>query len=247
MCSLFVFLFGRSADVSSGSGNVIDINDESLSVHSGKSSHKKWFKAGHCKGIWRPEKLVGRCFGLKPFYEIPELKRIKQVTNAGDCKALCCNLGTKCATWQFQAPGDCQLGGTVRLGFEGANTVDWCEPHAPAKWNGRYLASRNVESDRKVCTWAEELPNQCFGLGPERLSAKKTSLNTEECAQACCDDSECGMWQEIPGRGCYFNKRGGWCDVPRTAYDGGRKCIKNFCGGMEEQILGTMYHTTVRA
>jgi len=36
-------------------------------------------KPGKCKGSWRPDKLVGRCFGLKLHNEYEELKSIIQV------------------------------------------------------------------------------------------------------------------------------------------------------------------------
>lgn len=68
----------------------------------------------------------------------------------------------------------------------------WCHPRPPETWNGNRLATR----DNGVCTWGEELPNQCFGFGMEKLGGAdgKSKLNTQECAQACCNDSTCDSW-----------------------------------------------------
>lgn len=198
-------------------------------------------KAGKCKHLWRHAKLVGRCFGFTPYKElVPSLKSV-EVANAEECRAICCNLGDKCISWQFfHNPKDsnvkeCKLTDkVVRLGLEATGTPDWCDPHPPSKWNGHRLTSRS--SDGK-CHWGEQLPSQCFGLGDER-KIDGQSLNTTGCADACCKDPDCSMWQEVPGRGCYFNKADGiWCDKDPGIYDGGRKCIKDFCDGREAEIL----------
>jgi hypothetical protein len=54
---------------------------------------------GKCKGLWRPDKLVGKCFGLKSYIEYDELKNVKEVKKADECRAMCCNLGEQCITW----------------------------------------------------------------------------------------------------------------------------------------------------
>lgn len=198
----------------------------------------KYFVKGKCKGLWRPEKLQGRCFGLKTHNEYPELKDTGEITSAEDCRSLCCNLGSKCVSWQYQSSTKrCGLGGVMRLGTEVTGTPDWCDPYAPAKWSGNRLLKR----EGGKCTWGEAIPNQCFGLGPERKGATDKSYTTEECAAACCAASHCEMWQEQPGRGCYFeSSKGVWCEETKlSAYEGGRKCIPGFCGPkvLEDEIL----------
>jgi hypothetical protein len=94
----------------------------------------------------------------------------------------------------------------------------------------------------------EKIPAQCFGLGAERKSSEDTALNTEQCGAACCADKDCDLWQEIPGRGCFYgNKRDAWCGNASvvTTYHGGRKCIPGYCGEevVERQIL-TAYNKT---
>lgn len=98
----------------------------------------------------------------------------------------------------------------------------------------------------------EELPNQCFQFGMERLNTStgeiiaapsppvgsKDRLDTEQCKKACCADSTCNSYQEMRNRGCYF----GVSDCKRGTvdgeYNGGRKCLRKFCGGQEDAILG---------
>ena len=74
----------------------------------------------------------------------------------------------------------------MRLGTEGADNDNWCEPNPPKQWNGRVLISRHANVDQIVdgktkkpykCQWGDALPTQCFGLGPE-----KTTLNPHEMA-----------------------------------------------------------------
>ena len=209
------------------------------------NSSTNWLAPGKCKKIWRDDKLLGRCFGLKDHSEYKQLSGIKTVEKANDCRSLCCNLGTDCVSWQFVTTitvagivtKECRLGPPVRLGFEGSGTGDWCEPHAPNKWSGNRLKERKSNGE---CTWGDDLPTQCFGLGPEREVDKKRITTPADCAKACCESATCGMWQEAPGRGCYFSPSDGiWCEKEdKVAYDGGRKCIKDFCGGKEKEILG---------
>ena len=72
-----------------------------------------WLKPNpnKCRHIWRPDKLQGRCFGLKNYNEFDEIKHIKSVENSEQCRALCCNLDSKCVSWQFQKSNkECKLG-----------------------------------------------------------------------------------------------------------------------------------------
>lgn len=124
----------------------------------------------------------------------------------------------------------------MRLGLEGADTPNWCDPHPPGTWNGNRITQRKNDGS---CVWGPDLPTQCFGLGPEKLKLNKQQYNTAECKKACCDDPTCDVYQEMPGRGCYFNAgKSVWCSAPETEFVGGRKCIPGFCGGMESEILG---------
>jgi hypothetical protein len=90
-----------------------------------------------------------------------------------------------------------------------------------------------------TCSWGPTLTTQCFGLGPEHLSPTKEKLNTEQCREACCNDKTCEVFQEMPGRGCYYNAGASvWCSKAETEFIGGRKCIPGFCGGKEKEFLG---------
>eukprot|EP01035_Chromulina_nebulosa_P021053 gene21053-27280_t len=182
-----------------------------------------WFKRGSCRKLWRPDNLPGKCFGLKLHNEYEELKHLTTVTNAGDCRSLCCNIGDKCITWQYQnSSSECKLGPPVRLGSEGADTGDWCEPNPPGKWNGYRLISKS----NNQCEWGEQLPNQCFGFGPEVMTNDNKRHTTNSCADACCQSDKCDMWQEMEGRGCYIGSKSSvWCDKEQGAFEGGRKCI----------------------
>eukprot|EP01041_Mallomonas_annulata_P007244 gene7245-14780_t len=192
-----------------------------------------------CKGLWRPEKLVGRCFGLSVSNTYPEHKD-RIVESSDECRKMCCHMGEKCVSWQYQSSTkECKLGGIIRLGTEGADTHEWCEPLPPARWNGKRLSKR--DSNDK-CEWGEDLPNQCFGLGPERVSKNGSKLSTQECADACCsfieDGKKCQIWQEIPGRGCFYSSADGiFCEEYKGGFEGGRKCIQGVCGGLEDTIL----------
>jgi hypothetical protein len=128
----------------------------------------------------------------------------------------------------------CKLGGPVRLGFEGSDTVNWCDPHPPSFWNGREILRR----ENGKCIWGKSLPNQCFGLGPERLNPTTSKpLDANECEEACCLSPSCEMWQQANGRGCYFSSSAGvGCDSTKESpYIGARKCIPHFCGSAEEE------------
>ena len=105
-------------------------------------------------------------------------------------------------------------------------------------WNGKRLKSKKDG----VCTWGESLPTQCFGLGPEVLTEDKKQHSTQSCEEACCANKDCEMWQEMAGRGCYFaSSKGVWCDAPQGKFDGARKCVPGYCGGMEDKILPAYY------
>jgi hypothetical protein len=122
----------------------------------------------------------------------------------------------------------------VRLGFEGSDTANWCDPLPPSPWNGRKLVKRQDG----ICEWGDFLPNQCFGLGPEKMHpTTKQQLTSAECEAECCRSPTCEMWQHGEGRGCYFAPSAGvGCDaIKEPSYIGGRKCVPQFCGSPEEQ------------
>lgn len=209
-------------------------NEKNINIVDLTTGNIDYFKPGYCKKLWRRDRLVGKCFGLKDHNEFPELKHITKVRNVKDCRSICCNLGDQCVTWQYQnSTQTCKLGPPVRLGFESAGTGDWCDPHPPQKWTGSRLTHFG-----KTCEFGEELPNQCFGLGPEQLNSTKGALSAVQCRELCCSSPACNIWQHMEGRGCYMgSSKDAWCDQPQGAYDGGRKCIPNFCGGLENEIL----------
>lgn len=138
-----------------------------------------------------------------------------------------------------------------RLGFEKTGTPDWCDPFPPALWKGRRIMSRVNSNDKGIdsydsnkCEWEEqELTYQCFGLGDERFSVvnKSRIATAEECQQACCGDESCGIWQHSPDRGCYYNKKSNQCMKSNNNYIGGRKCLNDFCSGLENTILPNYY------
>jgi hypothetical protein len=193
-----------------------------------------------CAAQWREDSLLGRCFGIGPYYEIfPELKN-RKVKNADICKKACCKLGPKCVTWQYgggKNNSDCRMGGPVRFGDEGAGVAGWCEPNAPRIWKGT-----KISRDNGMCIATEELPGQCFGLGAEVMGVGGVRLSVEECKEKCCADEKCIKWQALNDRGCFMNSEDVWCDPTVQAYTGSRKCAKGFCGG-KENILETIIYT----
>ena len=101
-----------------------------------------YLKPGMCKGLWRPQRLLGRCFGLTIHSVFSELSSIKIVESAKQCKSICCNLQEKCINWQYQqASKQCKLGkDLVRLGSEGYNSPYWCDPLPTSNmWLGNKL------------------------------------------------------------------------------------------------------------
>lgn len=159
---------------------------------------------GKClHNVWRTDpaaSLPGKCVGVNPHTEFPALKDIP-VSNWADCRALCCNLEQKCTIWQFQnSSKTCYLQvRPVRRGPEGADTPLYCDPFPTHAWHGKHLGERSSSSSggessgkKNKCTWAWEIPKQCFAFGPERLSnngvvnmQKGSRMNEAECEQAC--------------------------------------------------------------
>lgn len=198
-------------------------------------SAEDWLLKGKCDAIWRPDHLPGKCFGMKKQSDFNELDGVV-IASSEDCRSVCCNLGDKCVSWQWQATTkECSLGGVMRLGSEATGTPDWCDPIAPTSWNGRRIKSRNTNGE---CIWEDKIESdQCFGLGPEqKKKTSDTSLTTEECQQLCCQDPNCKLWQEYPSRGCYIGDST-HCPIQLGAWEGQRKCIPGFCGGLEKEIL----------
>lgn len=184
-----------------------------------------------CASLWRSDELVGRCFGLKNHSEYNALSDVKFVQNAEHCQALCCKLDEKCISWQYWNDIHlCKLGGQVRVGTEAGGTANWCEPSAPLSWSGHVLESREGSS----CIWGQELPTQCFGLGPEKVKIDENNEGVrrteEECAAACCASPTCQIWQYTPEKGCFFgSNRHAFCEPYKGTYTGGRKCVDGDC------------------
>jgi hypothetical protein len=223
---------------------------------------------GRCRGLWRNDKLIGKCFGLSPFKRFFEenkntLQHLKHmipshVNSATECKRLCCNIGLECVTWQYQPSREvpCKIGGPVRLGLEVSGVANWCEPLPPATWSGYRLerrkitstASSSADASVKDCDAMKgaTVPHQCFGLGPERMHpVTRKPLSVSECEAACCADPRCEVWQAIAGRGCFYNRNEGvHCEEKgEPAYTGGRKCVPGVCGSLEnEKMMLSQYN-----
>ena len=172
-----------------------------------------------CKYL--PELLVVRCWGLtaineKHFSWGAVTKRL--ISNAMECESLCCDMGERCITYQWlNEKKMCHIGKHVRLGKEGGSVGEWCEPLPPAQWNGRKRiltpqggagagAGAGAEKDGtterkrdKKCEWGEQLPRQCWHLGPERMNATNGRLGPRGCAAGCCANKHCIAWQQLPG------------------------------------------------
>jgi hypothetical protein len=76
------------------------------------------------------------------------------------------------------------------------------------------------------CLWGDELPYQCWDFGDERLNSTGGRMNARECAAACCKTKNCIAWQELPGRGCFYNSQQLDqldCDKSIETYHGRRK------------------------
>ncbi len=183
-----------------------------------------------CANDWRPEPLIGKCFGL----EKPNADEASASWEA--CRSHCCG-SKECVTWQFQSLRGCLIGGPVRLGLEQASPSAWCEETAPAMWQGRKLATRTKgeggdaggEAGGAQCAWAtDELVNQCFGLGPERQVGDQRLASAAACQQWCCDHEACETWQWREDKGC-FGGKAGHCEEDNEPYIGARKCVEGFC------------------
>eukprot|EP01041_Mallomonas_annulata_P003788 gene3788-7522_t len=236
-------LFSSSSSVNSQSDQVTPVAEMgsvrgakeaiSNSKPKGTTKAKSIVKQDKCEKQWRPDRLIGRCFGLKMQSELPDIKDLPKINSTEECRDMCCAMGDKCVTYQFaDGTKTCKMGDPVRLGGESADTALWCEPNAPVRWNGFKIKSR----EGGKCTSGDPLPSQCFGMGPERMSEGTNSrMNAKDCAAACCAKDKCRMWQELPDRGCYFSwdDEEHYCDPYLGTFDGARKCIPGFCGGKE--------------
>lgn len=175
----------------------------------------------NCK--WRPDKLVGTCFGL---HRVTTDKINKLIHSAATCKEYCCNMGEKCITWQYKSNKGCFVGGNVRLGLEHANTPHWCEPTLPIPWQGQRILNRTKHNDQNKCIWGKHMPYQCFGLGPHKTGV----TSPEDCAQHCCDHPksdgrDCELWQFRQDKGCFTGISNN-CDSDHLPWFGERKVIK---------------------
>lgn len=200
-----------------------------------------------CSAQWTSDSMRGRCFGLKSVDEFDGKEAIASNNNKrytlADCRAACCKRET-CVTWQLaQQTGRCQIGGPVRLGLEGVDTVDWCEPLPPARWLGRFVGNKrsgedkdkclvkgSVDFDGKSINIGAERSGQCFGLGPERLKDGKRVHSRHDCEEECCENQHCVLYQWHKDRGCFFNDEKANsdfnCDSYNGTYYGGRKNMK---------------------
>mmetsp|Transcript_30846 Transcript_30846/g.42727 ORF Transcript_30846/g.42727 Transcript_30846/m.42727 type:complete len:303 (+) Transcript_30846:560-1468(+) len=182
-----------------------------------------------CQAQWRPEHLVGSCVGGTVSTEAT-----KVLTSAAACKRACCE-AAECVSWQFREDLGCLHGGDVRLGMEKDGPGAWCEPSAPAPWEGQRLRPHQGDHAYQVnrtraCSQAlwdpSLLQGQCFGLGARRALQVETSV---ACMTACCADEDCEIWQWRQDKGCFFGK-GGWvCDKPslfaNAPFQGLRKVV----------------------
>lgn len=209
-------------------------------------------RKGLCKGLWRPQNLRGKCFGLKEHHLYNKaFANIKVVPSSKHCRYLCCYLGEECVNWQFQENSNlCKLGKTpIRFGPEATGTPLWCDDlPTSSEWNGKRLVK--LDDSTGKCVWEEKrLNTQCFGLQPRKNSTGGEITSYNECEQACCDaykknnnndkKKSCEIFQEMNGRGCFTsdNKKIYCDDKIQGKYEGGRKCIPNFCDGKEDKML----------
>jgi hypothetical protein len=230
----------------------------SVALSRAELAHPLLARANCASHVWRTDEaanLPGKCYGVNPHIEFDDLKNIP-IHNWADCRALCCNLSERCTVWQYlNTSKTCYIQKRpVRRGPEGADTALYCDPYPTHRWNGKFLGTRTAgsSSGSSTCTWAYEIPRQCFAFGPERVRTStgevrfedgdKTKgvghrLATSECEQACCNDPSCNSWQEYPGRGCFFGKSDCKYEEPEGIYEGGRKCLPGFCAGKEKDII----------
>ena len=142
-----------------------------------------------CNHQWTDDKLEGRCHGLKSHRTFYQIEAIDIVPSPTFCKALCCELGDSCSTWQYliknyPAPRpsetECLLGGHATMispGEIGQAGEIFCESWTQPKWRGKRLVSRTVNNETSTkqirstfgrefnCDWGIDLPVPCEGLG----------------------------------------------------------------------------------
>lgn len=139
---------------------------------------------------------------------------------------MCCNLSS-CVSWQYWAGNNvCKLGGPVRLGGEGGQSANWCEPLPPLRWTGQLKDPATPPQHDGACSWAKDLPTQCFGLGVERRM-NNTRMTATQCQESCCKDTKCMMHQHADSKGCFHDSGGNgknFCEAYMGPFDGGRKC-----------------------
>lgn len=178
-------------------------------------------KFKNCKGIWRPQVLRGKCFGLElhsvyvkrllPLPAAYSYSQVEVVESARECRSICCNLGDECVNWQYQQNSkNCKLGKEpIRYGLESTGTPGWCDPNPTSnQWNGKRLISRDESTGK--CIWGKDnLNTQCFGLGAEKLNSTNGRITDPlECAASCCEAASagnCKLYQELPGIGCFYS------------------------------------------
>ncbi|GAB5353555.1 hypothetical protein AAMO2058_000045500 [Amorphochlora amoebiformis] len=176
-------------------GGAVSKNEEEPSKEEGPRDGMEIY-AGHVDDsacVWRNDTLRGTCFGLRC-----RGKGWESISTSTECSKKCCNLKDKCITWQFRKDIGCCIGGAVRHGHEGLRSVHWCEPTPPSPWTGHRLKSRGGGR----CEWGDEtLKGQCFGLGPVKPPKSK-----QLCADGCCKDPDCTLWQWRDDKGCFWGK-----------------------------------------
>lgn len=150
---------------------------------------------------WREEEgLVGTCPGMTFRKEVEGESATIEL-----CAKTCCD-SDECVSWQFRPDKGCMHTGDVRLGMEKDGPVAWCEPVAPAPWQGEKLVTEaggeRIAGPCDDIGWNPgALKGQCFGLGAEREGVEKTA---DACRKACCADPKCETWQFREDKGCFY-------------------------------------------
>eukprot|EP00658_Telonema_sp_P-2_P044719 TRINITY_DN32618_c0_g1_i1.p1 TRINITY_DN32618_c0_g1~~TRINITY_DN32618_c0_g1_i1.p1 ORF type:complete len:207 (+),score=15.04 TRINITY_DN32618_c0_g1_i1:79-621(+) len=149
-----------------------------------------------------------------------------EVESAAGCAAACCQMGSKCITWQYRRDKGCLLGGDVRVGQEKDGPGNWCEDSAPAVWHGQAL---DIGRDSACGDGWEpnSLSGQCFGLGDRQRISPDTAV---ACRDACCAQPECLTWQFREDKGCFYaptsRAHKNACEAPEfSPYRGQRKVV----------------------
>ena len=117
-----------------------------------------------CSHQWQEKDLKTPCHGMRVHSAFMELAAVESVASAKVCKALCCELGNKCGSWQYfvrSLPRPyteeriCYLGGYVNnvvgspidsSSGQPTNTGVWCDALPPLKWRGRRLRHRQLSN-----------------------------------------------------------------------------------------------------